>query len=121
MPTPHYSTGITFSTAVNKAVFTGVILTFPKTTTKVTYLVSTADNTANVYDIGIYSGTPGGTHPTGPCWADGRYVVQSDHVHLEDIELDWRLSDKLSRAGITWRIRRAAAVAARPWVETVQE
>ena len=34
---------------------------FPKTTTKVTYLVSTADNTANVYDIGIYSGTSGGT------------------------------------------------------------
>jgi hypothetical protein len=61
MPTPHYSTGITFSTAANKAVFTGVILTFPKTTTKVTYLTSTADNTANVYDIGIYSGTSGGT------------------------------------------------------------
>jgi len=61
MPTPHYSTGIAFSTATNKGIFTGVILTFPKTTTKVTYLVSTADNTANVYDIGVYSGTSGGT------------------------------------------------------------
>jgi hypothetical protein len=61
MPTPHYSTGITFSTATNKAVFTGVVLTFPKTTSKVTYLVSGADNTANVYDIGVYSGTSGGT------------------------------------------------------------
>jgi len=62
MPTPHYSTGISFSTAANKAIFTGVVLTFPKTTTQVTYLVSTtADNTANLYDIGIYSGTSGGT------------------------------------------------------------
>jgi len=62
MPTPHYSTGINFSTAANKAILTGVILTFPKTTTQVTYLVSTiADNTANVYDIGIYSGTGGGS------------------------------------------------------------
>jgi len=62
MPTPHYSTGINFSTGTNKAILTGVILTFPKTTTQVTYLVSTvADNSANVYDVGIYSGTSGGT------------------------------------------------------------
>jgi hypothetical protein len=61
MPTPHYSTGINFSTGANKAILTGVILTFPKTTTQLTYLVSTtADNSANLYDVGIYSGTSGG-------------------------------------------------------------
>ena len=61
IPTPHYSSGINFSTTANKAIFTGVILTFAKTTSQVTYLVQGADNTANVYDIGIYSGTAGGT------------------------------------------------------------
>ncbi len=61
MPTGHYAAGINFSTTANKAIFTGVVLTYPKTTTQVTYLVSTADNTANTYDIGIYSGTSGGS------------------------------------------------------------
>jgi len=61
MPTAHYAAGINFSTTANKAIFAGVVLTYPKTTTQVTYLVSTADNTANTYDIGIYSGTSGGS------------------------------------------------------------
>jgi len=61
IPTSHYSAGINFSTTAGKAIFTGVILTFPKTTSQVTYLVSTADASANTYDIGIYSGTSGGT------------------------------------------------------------
>ena len=61
IPTAHYGTGISFSTTAAKAIFTGVILTFPKTTTQVTYLVSAADTSANTYDIGIYSGTSGGT------------------------------------------------------------
>jgi len=47
--------GVTFSTTVNQAELWGVVLTFPVTTTQVTYYVGTADNTANNYDIGIYN------------------------------------------------------------------
>ncbi len=43
-----------FSSTANKASLWGVVLTFPVTTTQVTYSVGTADNTANTYDIGIY-------------------------------------------------------------------
>jgi hypothetical protein len=57
----HGGSNITFSTASNKAIFTGVILDFAKTTSQVSYNVSTADNTSNTYDLGIYSGTAGGT------------------------------------------------------------
>jgi len=57
----HGGSNINFSTATNKAVFTGVVLDFAKTTSQVIYNVSTADNTSNTYDLGIYSGTAGGT------------------------------------------------------------
>lgn len=43
--------------AVNKAAIYGVVLTFPLTTTHVTYNVTTADASANTYDIGIYDNT----------------------------------------------------------------
>ena len=56
----HGGSNINFSTAANKAIFTGVILDFAKTSTQVSYNVSTADNTANTYDLGVYSGTAGG-------------------------------------------------------------
>ena len=56
----HGGSNINFSTAANKAIFTGVILNFPKTTTQVSYNVSTVDNTANTYDLGVYSGTANG-------------------------------------------------------------
>jgi hypothetical protein len=56
----HGGGNINFSTAANKAIFTGVILGFAKTTTQVSYNVSTVDNTANTYDLGVYSGTAGG-------------------------------------------------------------
>jgi hypothetical protein len=46
-------TAITFSSTANKAELWGVVLTFPLTTTQVTYNVSTADNTSNTYDIGV--------------------------------------------------------------------
>lgn len=46
--------GVTFSTTANQAKLWGVVLSFPITTTQVRYYVGTADNTANVYDIGIY-------------------------------------------------------------------
>ena len=58
---PHGGSNINFSTAVNKAIFTGVILDYAKTTTQVSYNVSTVDNTANTYDLGVYSGTSGGS------------------------------------------------------------
>ena len=57
----HGGSNINFSTAANKAIFTGVILDFAKTTTQVSYNVSTVDNTANTYDLGVYSGTSGGS------------------------------------------------------------
>jgi len=47
--------GVTFSTTANQAELWGVVLTFPVTTTQVTYYVGTADNTTNSYDIGIYN------------------------------------------------------------------
>jgi hypothetical protein len=56
---PHGGSNINFSTATNKAIFTGVILSFAKTTSQVSYDVSTVDNTVNIYDLGIYSGTSG--------------------------------------------------------------
>ncbi len=46
-------TAITFSSTASKAELWGVVLTFPLTTTQVTYDVSTADNTSNTYDIGV--------------------------------------------------------------------
>jgi hypothetical protein len=46
--------GVTFSTTANQAAWWGVVLTFPLTTTQVTYYVGTADNTSNTYDIGVY-------------------------------------------------------------------
>ena len=46
-------TAISFSGTANKAELWGVVLTFPLTTTQVTYDVSTADNTSNTYDIGV--------------------------------------------------------------------
>jgi len=46
-------TAIAFSSTANRAELWGVVLTFPLTTTQVTYYVSTADNTSNTYDIGV--------------------------------------------------------------------
>jgi hypothetical protein len=46
-------TAISFSSTANKAELWGVALTFPLSTTQVTYYVSTADNTTNTYDIGV--------------------------------------------------------------------
>jgi hypothetical protein len=46
-------TAITFSSTASKTELWGVVLTFPLTTTQVTYDVSTADNTSNTYDIGV--------------------------------------------------------------------
>ena len=44
-----------FQTTANKASIQGVVLNCPLTTTQVTYDVLTADNTANTYDVGLYS------------------------------------------------------------------
>jgi Lower baseplate protein N-terminal domain len=57
----HGGSNINFSTTANKAIFTGIVLDFAKTTSQVSYNVSTADNSSNTYDLGIYSGTAGGT------------------------------------------------------------
>jgi hypothetical protein len=44
----------TLPSTANKAALYGVVLTFPITTTQVTYNVTTADASPNTYDIGIY-------------------------------------------------------------------
>jgi hypothetical protein len=46
-------TAITFAGTANKTELWGAVLTFPLSTTQVTYYVSTADNTSNTYDIGV--------------------------------------------------------------------
>ncbi len=50
-------TAISFSGTANKAELWGVVLTFPLSTTQVTYYVSTADKTSNTYDIGVLNGS----------------------------------------------------------------
>jgi hypothetical protein len=46
-------TAISVSSTANKAELWGAVLTFPLSTTQVTYYISTADNTTNSYDIGV--------------------------------------------------------------------
>jgi hypothetical protein len=54
--------GAPFAGSANKASFYGIILNAPKTTSALHYFVgTTADNTSNTYDFGIYTGTSGGT------------------------------------------------------------
>ncbi|MFZ0774593.1 MAG: beta strand repeat-containing protein [Candidatus Sulfotelmatobacter sp.] len=50
-------TAISFSSTANKVELWGAVLTFPLSTTQVTYYVSTADNTSNTYDIGVLNGS----------------------------------------------------------------
>lgn len=61
MPVPHASSaGTVFSSVANKAAFFGAMLGFQKTTSQVSYYVSTADTSTTTYDLGIYSGASGG-------------------------------------------------------------
>lgn len=46
-------TAIAVSSTANRTELWGVVLTFPLSTTQVTYYISTADNTSNSYDIGV--------------------------------------------------------------------
>ena len=50
-----------FSSSAKKASLFGVTLNLPTTTKHLTYSVVVSDPTATKYDIGIYSGTSGGT------------------------------------------------------------
>jgi hypothetical protein len=58
---PHASASTVFSSSSNKAAFFGTMLNYQKTTSQVSYYVSTADTSSTTYDLGIYSGTSGGT------------------------------------------------------------
>jgi len=58
---PHSSNVTVFSSSANKAALFGTVLGFQKTTSQLSYFVATADTTATTYDLGIYSGTSGGT------------------------------------------------------------
>jgi hypothetical protein len=62
MTVPHASSsGTVFSSSSNKAAFFGAMLGYQKTTSQVSYYVATADTSSTTYDLGIYSGTSGGT------------------------------------------------------------
>jgi len=63
MTVQHMSNATVFSSSANKAALFGVVLQYSKTTSQVTYFVGTGDttNTSANYDIGIYSGTSGGS------------------------------------------------------------
>jgi hypothetical protein len=50
---PHASSTVSFSSTANRASLWGVVINCTLATTQVTYDVSTADNTANTYDLGI--------------------------------------------------------------------
>jgi hypothetical protein len=50
-----------FSGTANKASFYGVVLAFPKTTSQFSYFVNTADTGGSSYDLGVYSGSSGGS------------------------------------------------------------
>jgi hypothetical protein len=56
----------TLPSTANKAAIYGVVLTFPLITTQVTYSVTTADPSANTYDIGIYDNSGSLRAHTGP-------------------------------------------------------
>jgi hypothetical protein len=66
VPRAGANTGVTFSTTSNQAYWWGVMLTYPITTTQVTYFAGTADNTGNSYDIGIYDSAGNLKVHTGP-------------------------------------------------------
>ena len=51
--TPNAASTVNFTVTANKAALWGVVLYCNLSTTQVTYDVTTADNTANTYDIGI--------------------------------------------------------------------
>jgi hypothetical protein len=51
--TPNAASTVSFTTTANKAALWGVVLSCNLSTTQITYDVTTADNTANTYDIGI--------------------------------------------------------------------
>jgi len=53
------NTTITMPTSPNQAVLIGVYLDHPVTTSKITYFVGNADNSANTYDLAIYTGSAG--------------------------------------------------------------
>ena len=63
MPIMHAVTlsNTTFSSSTYRASIYGVALTYPLNTSKISYNVPTQDNSSNLYDVGIYSGTSGGT------------------------------------------------------------
>jgi hypothetical protein len=46
----------TFPSSSNKALVYGLLLTYPLSTSKLGYYVNTADNTANTYDVAVYTG-----------------------------------------------------------------
>jgi len=49
--------GAVVPSAANKMMLWGVVLPYAITTTKVTYSVGVADNSANTYDLGVYDST----------------------------------------------------------------
>ena len=95
---PNNAATVTFSTTANTEKLWGVVLTYPLTTTQVTYNVNTQDNTANVYGLGILNSsgtvvlhigpTAGSTlmttagNPHTVSWVEGSTTLQPGKYYL---------------------------------------
>jgi len=51
------ASALTVTASPSTAKVYGFVVTHPLTTTQIAYIVGTADNTANIYDLGIYNGS----------------------------------------------------------------
>ena len=92
---PSAAGSVSFLTTANVAKLYGVVYSnaTPLVTTQVTYNVQTADNTANSYDIGLYSsaGAPVGSHRK-----HGGHHLRADD-RLENLELDFSEHDQAGK------------------------
>jgi hypothetical protein len=95
---PNNAATVTFSTTTNTEKLWGAVLTYPLTTTQVTYNVNTQDNTTNVYGLGILNSsgtvvlhigpTAGSTlmttagNPHTVSWAEGSTTLQPGKYYL---------------------------------------
>jgi hypothetical protein len=96
VPNAISSNKVGFSSTANQETLWGVVLTFPLTTTQVTYNVSTQDNSSNVYGLGILNSsgsivvhlgpTAGSTIMTSGVhtvsWTEGSTTLQPGKYYL---------------------------------------
>jgi len=92
------TTPIACSSTAGKATIWGISLVYPLKTSNVTYYVNGADNSANTYDMGLYSASgslvvhtgslagttfaPTASHYTGQPWTTANTVIQPGNYYL---------------------------------------